>query len=212
VLPNNPHDRVDVSFDATLLEMGRDLAGILDVPLGQGRATQSNPGAIAPAPWQEKLLTELRLLGPDADTKIEVGGSGHVDPRILAGLRVLYAKEESEVKALSLAQLQTWDGFLGRDNEEATIKTIAGMLAVALANFTSTLDTDRRVLEGAVKAAGEAGGQVDENVLLAIRFRAEKKQVLTTAVAACGERLKNLAALKAVGPSKGVTDKGFGKK
>ena len=50
VVPGNQHDRVDVSFDATLLEMGRDLAGILDVPLGAGKASQGNPGAIAPAP------------------------------------------------------------------------------------------------------------------------------------------------------------------
>lgn len=53
---------------------------------------------IKPAPWQRKLLEELKLMGSGANTEVTFGGPQHVDARLLAATRILCALSQEEVK------------------------------------------------------------------------------------------------------------------
>ena len=60
--------------------------------------TEGEPLDLHPAAWQRALLAQLRLEGPGANTEVTFGGPQHVDPRLLAGARILVAQSEEEVK------------------------------------------------------------------------------------------------------------------
>jgi len=122
----NPHDAAGLRWDIGLLEAAREVAGLSAVPFGCGASASASAGPHPVAggaleggtgrvptsdqslfaPWQEQALQELRLEGGGGG-----GGSEHenpevlitrnprqpVDPRLLAGLRILYASSPEDL-------------------------------------------------------------------------------------------------------------------
>ena len=57
------------------------------------------------APWQQLLLAELRLQGPGANLEVSVGRQPLVDPRLLAGVRILSASSAAELRGRTVQDL-----------------------------------------------------------------------------------------------------------
>lgn len=66
IVENNPYDRVELRFDRNLLEAARVVGGVDGEQFGGGDQKQGNV-----APWQQAVLTQLQLAGPQA--KLQVG-------------------------------------------------------------------------------------------------------------------------------------------
>ncbi|CAI5502670.1 unnamed protein product [Closterium sp. Naga37s-1] len=67
-----------------------------------------------------------------------LGGPGHIDPRLLAALRVLYAPASVDVRQIPLQELQGLDavGRLGRECEQKTARTLLGLCFIFLQSFS----------------------------------------------------------------------------
>mmetsp|Transcript_24988 Transcript_24988/g.54325 ORF Transcript_24988/g.54325 Transcript_24988/m.54325 type:complete len:401 (+) Transcript_24988:697-1899(+) len=235
IVPDNPHDRVQLRFDVGLLQTGALIANVRD---------GDKDVDIRVAGWQRKILADLQLDGPGANLEVTLGGEQHVDPRLLAAARVLLAKSEAEIQGRTLERLGRWGQPLSRANETKALRTLSGVAAVALSRFTTTLDQDEEALRTGVMpappapaaAAAGSGQQVQqaaagsgpgrpmtEELRSSVRFRVEKKKLLSRAIQAMGVQLKQLAAAgpgeggAAAGsgvkgqPPKASTSKGFGK-
>lgn len=227
VVAANPHDAVQLRFDVGLLQAGAVVSNATDA-LGA-------PLDMSPAPWRSEALRALRLEGPGADLELAVGrgqGPDLVDPRLVAAARVLVAREAGEVAGRGAERLCAVDRPLSRENETAALRVVAGVLAVALSNFRTTLEQDRALLAGqlpqrptgpgAEAAAAALRLPAGEDEELAVRFRAEKKAILAAALQRVGELAKraaadsglreragNAAAKKGTKPA-AATGKGFG--
>ncbi|GLI58700.1 hypothetical protein VaNZ11_000451, partial [Volvox africanus] len=230
VVPDNPYDAVQLKFDVGLLQAGALVANVLDA--------SGAPLELSLTPWRLALLTELRLAGPRADTELNLGGGGEsgsssmVDPRLLAAARIMVARQEGEVVGRGAERLCAMDRPLSKENETAALRIIAGVVAVALSNFRTTLDQDLSLLAGEVPTplAEGAGVAADamvpltcEDEVLAVRFRSEKKKILSRTlqqVAAMTAALSSeevrqtmgLATAKKGSKPLPATNKGFGKK
>jgi histone-lysine N-methyltransferase SETD3 len=202
IIPGNPNDTAALHFTSGLLDFAREVAGLSGAPFGspdsaeQAAATGDDPAA---APWQRQLLSELRLFGPGADRELRMGGPTHVDPRLLAALRVLYCQEPAALRALpagkQAAYLQSPDGQLTLANERAALATAAAVCAVALAQWKGTLAEDEALLSAA------QAPPLSHDMRLAVAFRANKKRLLTNAVTAIKAKLQVLAAAKTPQPA-----------
>jgi histone-lysine N-methyltransferase SETD3 len=117
----NPHDVARLRWDLGALHAAREVAGLSAVPFGLDAARRkleaagalggsgaAEGGAVPLARWQLDALRELGLEDPDpgpggsrakkADRELKVRRDDRdpVDPRALAGLRVLYAESPEE--------------------------------------------------------------------------------------------------------------------
>ncbi|KAG2438459.1 hypothetical protein HYH02_010913 [Chlamydomonas schloesseri] len=228
IVEDNPYDTVQLRFDVNLLQAGALVSNVSDA-LGA-------PLDLAPRTWQLQLLAELGLVGPAANPELNIGGGGPgaevLDGRLLAAARVMVARAESEVAGRGVERLCAVDRPLGRDNELAALRTVGGVLAFALSNFVTTLEQDKALLVGQAVAVPQPGGAgerqlqppASEDEMLAVRFRLEKKKILSRALqrvgalsqaAAGNAELKqtagSAAAKKGSKPSP-ATSKGFGSK
>lgn len=121
-----------------------------------------------------------------------------------------------------------------QENEEAALRVVWGVCAVALSNFGTTRDQDRALLAGealpptpgattTALPAVAPPAPLDDDTALAVRFRLEKKLILAEAVQALGLRLRAVRADKELRERAGAgqapkgakpqaaTGKGFGK-
>ena len=130
----------------------------------------------------------------------------------------------------SLEKLGQLDSPLNRRNERAALRSLSGVAAYTLSQFSTTLEQDEEILvSGFVKQPGAsaAGSTAPEAVpltdemRLAIRFRVEKKKILSAAIHTMGRQLQALSKSavpdQSLAPRKGQappasTDKGFGKR
>ena len=56
-------------------------------------------------PWQQQLLTELRLVGANANQEISLGREPLVDARLLAAVRILSATSVADLRGRSVENL-----------------------------------------------------------------------------------------------------------
>jgi hypothetical protein len=68
IVENNPHDRVELRFDRNLLEAARVVGGVDREQFGGGDQKRGNV-----APWQQAVLTQLQLAGPQAKLQVRRG-------------------------------------------------------------------------------------------------------------------------------------------
>ncbi|KAG6551561.1 hypothetical protein Mapa_006984 [Marchantia paleacea] len=198
VVAENPHDRVELKYDPSLLDVAR-MAG--------GLSSLGPPSFTSPAPWQQALLAQLRLQGAGASLMVRVtlGGPEIVDGRLLAALRILYAADASELRHQDLEQLQLWGSQppLGFANERNVLRTLAALSALVLTrSFATTVEQDRALLETL---------EYSSNQQLTTGYRLAKKQMLLDAVEKVMDRLKSLKTDSKVGQGvKARKGKGFG--
>ncbi|GLC45812.1 hypothetical protein PLESTM_001782700 [Pleodorina starrii] len=229
IMPDNPYDTVQLRFEVGLLQAGAFVANVTD--------SNGAPLDLTPTPWRLALLSELGLAGPAANTEINLGGVELIDRRLLAAARVMVARQEGEVAGRGVERFCAIDRPLSRENEAAALRIVAGVVAVALSNFRTTLDQDLALLAGEVPAqapgaaaggAGEASAELQplsgEDEILAVRFRVEKKRILSRTLqrvaelrAALSDNVELRQATGVANARKGskpapATNKGFGKK
>lgn len=145
--------------------------------------------------WQAAALATLGLQGPNANLEVNIlqaapsnGSTCPVDPRLLAGTRVLCAANASELNGASgLEALGRWDAPLSVRNEAATLRTLSGVCLLALAQLPGSEEDDVALLQ-----KGIGGAPISSDVQLAIRFRLEKKRLLTCAARALAARLQEV--------------------
>jgi hypothetical protein len=68
-------------------------------------------------PWQERLLTDLRLLGAGAQPSVTLGESPPADRRLLAATRILCTGDVADIRTRSPADLGEWDKPLSKKDE-----------------------------------------------------------------------------------------------
>ena len=191
-----------------------------------GGALDDGGAELPPLPaWQQQALASLQLAGPGANTEVTIrrqaargGGNGSgsgsrngggeaaaegpVDPRLLAGVRVLCAPSAAALggKAASVERLGRWDAPLAPAAELAALRALTGLCAIALSQFRGSLEEDAALLAAAAAPAGgqeaaqQAQRQLGEDEQLAVRFRMEKKQLLLEALGTVSHRIQQLAA------------------
>ena len=129
------------------------------------------------------------------------------------------------IQGRSLDRLGQLDAPLNRRNERAALRSLSGVAAYTLSQFTTTLEQDEETL--ATGTAPEPSGAsapavpLTDEMRLAIRFRVEKKRILSAAIQTMGRQLQALSKAavpdQSVAPRKGqalpaATEKGFGKR
>eukprot|EP01018_Ginkgo_biloba_P038165 Gb_41393 [translate_table: standard] len=176
VVPKNTHDFIELKYDMLLLDAATMAAGL------QSAAFAS------PAPWQQEILTKLKLQGHQAVTKVIVGGADLVDGRLLAALRILFAEDLESVQKhdLTTLQLLNVEAPLGVANESNVLRTVIAICAIALGHFPTNFMEDEMILkkEGNSKA-----------MKLAVEFRIRKKELLIDVMKDLTRRLNLLRKL-----------------
>ncbi len=141
--------------------------------------------ALSPSPVAvpQELLAALQL---SPSTELAVTDAGP-DPRLLAAARVLLGSA-AQLAGARPETLAAPEPCLPAAREAAALRLVAGVLAVALSQFSCGLEEDRRLL------AGEGGVQLAGDEALAVAFRAEKKRLLAAALQRTSERVREAAA------------------
>jgi histone-lysine N-methyltransferase SETD3 len=136
------------------------------------------------APWQATALERIGLVGDDPNVELSVFGAGQVmDKKALAGLRVLYSKSSAEASRAADAPFGEIDAdVVSKDTEIKALRTCMSLLALALGNFSTTLEKDEELHDAATSP----------QVRLAIAFRMEKKKVLAKSMARLNESIERL--------------------
>jgi hypothetical protein len=170
------------------------------------------------------------------------GGAPIADPRLLAATRLLASRSAAETEGLPDRELGAWSrnpdsdaaAPLGnRANEVAALRTLAGVAAVALSRFGTTLEEDEAGLRALTSedaaaaapppeagttttttAAEAAAAALRRDVALAVRLRAGKKRALARCIDSLGQRVAALQARRDLraGPATGAGQKVAGGK
>jgi hypothetical protein len=182
----NPHDTVELAFSVAQMESAALLGGV-DLQLPDGKA----------APYQTTLLQQLGLLPTQGSqggaTLVRLGGqvnakNGGVDPRLLAGTRVLASRTVKDLPASGrdLDLLGDFEkGALGRQGEVIVLRTLAALFASSLAAFPTSVDDDQALLNDT-----EQEQQLSANMRLAVRLRMGKKAILSQVIAEVGAKIR----------------------
>lgn len=205
--------------------------------MARARDADGKPLDIVAAKWQSKWLSQLGLSGPGANLEVSLGGPQHVDSRLLAASRILVAKSEAEVEGRSLQRLGDFTAPLSKANEGAALRMLTGVAAVALSGFGTSLEADEALLAGkplpvpagagakegqAAAAAPAPPAPLTPEMEQSVRFRAEKKRLLSKVIQGLGNRIQQLpkeanlpattapASLKKGEKPTAATNKGFG--
>lgn len=217
IIPDNPYDTVQLRFDKMLIEAGKAVANvglILDTNTDGQDAVEALPV------WQAEALSSVGLYGQTANTEVNVVNHNTyhhdettpfvasaaaqstktlnplqstcpVDARFLAGTRVLCAAHTTELQnKKGIDALGSWQDPLSQRNEVATLQTLTGVCAVALSQFPGTIDDDRAMLISGIDPS--TGNRLSEEVQLAVRFRLEKKRLLTSALGVLSTRVQQV--------------------
>eukprot|EP00798_Chlamydomonas_sp_ICE-L_P020879 gene20879-27721_t len=109
--------------------------------------------------------------------------------------------DKSLNKDLPLERLGQLDKPLNKLNELAALRMLSGVAAIALAQFKTTLADDKVVLaaESMPVASSSSSEEVvrkplSDELRLSIRFRSEKKKILSKAIQALGQEMQKLSA------------------
>jgi histone-lysine N-methyltransferase SETD3 len=111
----------------------------------------------------------------------------------------------------SIEAFGAWERPLSFRNEVATLKTLSGVVSIAISQFSTTEADDMKLLKNNGNDAS-----LSADMQLAVRFRVEKKRLLSAALEALAARLKTIsekgasahgAAAAASGDSKKNTKK-----
>ncbi|KAH9746177.1 SET domain-containing protein [Citrus sinensis] len=124
VMPSNPYDTIELKYEGALMDAASMAAGV------------SSPNFSSPAAWQQRILSQLNLVGETAIVKVSayshlvsatssfleamnitsdlfnsqqvsLGGPELVEGRLLAALRVLLASDSETVQKHDLNTLQS---------------------------------------------------------------------------------------------------------
>ncbi|KAK3241469.1 hypothetical protein CYMTET_48767, partial [Cymbomonas tetramitiformis] len=182
---SNPHDYISLRFDEGLIEMARLLAGQMDAAF---------TGMESVAAWKKERLVQLRLLGPEADLEVRVGGHQLVDGRFLAALRILYATDAAELESVPFRDLGNTEPHISqmlcKEKEVQVFTTLVGAATHGLSGFPSTLEADRAALPTLKQSASDS--VAERNVALALEFRIAKKICIKTAI----QKFVNIATIR----------------
>jgi hypothetical protein len=192
---HNSHvDTVALRFSGGLVDLAREVAGLGHVPFGASSYEAEGDG-IAAQPWQQAILADLGLVGRGANLEVLIGAHDAVDPRLLAALRVLYTQDGASLSAMTreqrvhaLTALQP-GGVVSPTVERCALATAAAVCAVTLSQWPTTQAQDEGLL------GSTQGAALPPDVLLATRFRAEKKRCLSTALAKLKARLEQASGV-----------------
>ena len=190
IVPDNPHDNVLLKFDRSLIEAAK---GIGNVP-----SQLRDDGTLLPLPsWQKKALESIGIDTSSSGNSQQVAIRQHfgnlntcpVEDKLLAGVRILCSTQASELKGTGAKRLCDWNRPLTLKNELAALKTLLGICAIALSQFSTTDAIDMELLK---LPTPEKKHKLPKDVELAVRFRLEKKRLLTRAMTALSSRVKEL--------------------
>eukprot|EP00238_Polyblepharides_amylifera_P004963 CAMPEP_0196590656 /NCGR_PEP_ID=MMETSP1081-20130531/67159_1 /TAXON_ID=36882 /ORGANISM="Pyramimonas amylifera, Strain CCMP720" /LENGTH=480 /DNA_ID=CAMNT_0041913811 /DNA_START=44 /DNA_END=1486 /DNA_ORIENTATION=- len=179
VVPSNPHDYVCLRFDEGLLENARLASNMYKEPIGSLDSLEQ---------WQADVLVALGLHGPGANLEVRVGNANLVEGRLVAAVRVLYARSAAEVRGVHLDKLRSLEFRLSLQNEVRSLSTLMGTLVVALAGFPTTIENDLEELEKLKRLPEER-----PDMCLSLEFRISKKKHLVAAIQNLGQRVKGLS-------------------
>lgn len=182
--------------------------------------------------WRLIMLRNLGIVGPGANPELNLGGRDLIDPRLMAAARVVVAQLEGEVAGRGLERLGALDRPLSRDNEAMALRFVAGVVALALSKFRTTLDHDLALLKHQDLTAANGCDQMpsefvplaNEDEVLAVKFRIEKKRILARVLQRLAALTHSLSEISDLRKSSGIsqakkgskplpaTGKGFGNK
>jgi len=193
IVEDNPFDVVKLRWDVKLIELAREIGGLAAAPIGAKAAEdereRANVGSesddvIPITPWQRAALQRIGLTddATRVGAELDIRSTNQVvDKKLLAGLRVLYSKSPVEASRAADAPYGELNAdVVSRDTEIKALRTCMALVALALGNFPTTLDDDLKLL--ATASASSTAQHV-----LAIRFRAEKKKILSKAMGKLNE-------------------------
>ncbi|XWS22878.1 hypothetical protein CRYUN_Cryun29cG0073900 [Craigia yunnanensis] len=158
VILSNPYDYIEFKYDGALMDAASMAAGV------------SSPNFSSSAPWQQQVLSQLKLDGEAPNLKVIVGGSELVEGHLLAALRVLLSDDMESVQRYDLNVLKSLsaEAPLGVANEMAAFRTIIALCMIALGHFPLKMMDDESLLKQDVSISTE----------LVIQFRMQKKSVI----------------------------------
>jgi hypothetical protein len=200
VITQNPYDTVKLAFDVGFIEGAKAVANV-------GSMAEDLSGNIQLKSWQKSMLEDLNLF---RDKEVQIVQSSTesdspFDARLLAGVRILCAPKESECKKFA-NHLGEWNSQLPIAAWEiSSLKTLMGMCLIALSQFSSSSKQDATLISTS-----------DADSALAIRFRKEKKDILSAALNILRKRIEQAEIGKTSPPSpsgrtnKKAQGKGFG--
>lgn len=179
IVENNPFDTVKLRWDLKLIELAREVGGLATAPIGAMASSSSIPtdasvdSVMNLSLFQKQALARIGLTD-GADGELKVRATGDVmDKKALAGLRVLYSTTPAEASRAADAPYGELDAqVVSKDVEIKALRTAMALCALALGNFPTTVEEDLRVVAAA-----------SPQVALAVRFRMEKKKILSSAMA-----------------------------
>lgn len=174
VIPSNPYDTIELKYEGALMDAASMAAGV------------SSPNFSSPAAWQQKILSQLNLVGETPIVKVSLGGPELVEGCLLAALRVLLASDSEAVQKRDLNTLQSLsaEAPLGITNEVAVYRTIIALCAIALEHFPTKIMEDESLLKQGVSAS----------TALAIQFRIQKKSLIIDIMRNLSRRAKLLSS------------------
>lgn len=186
IIENNPYDVVKLRWDLKLVELAREIGGIGTASIGAQAAEEEHGGAtinlddiMRVTSWQHAALQRIGLGASNVELDVHASG---VDRKLLAGLRVLYSKSPTEASRAADAPYGMMDAsVVSADTEIKALRSCMSLVALALGNFQTTLEEDRQLLADA--SANGALATKTQQQILAIRFRVEKKKLLSSAMA-----------------------------
>ncbi|KAJ8457920.1 hypothetical protein OPV22_030846 [Ensete ventricosum] len=174
VIPSNPHDHVELKYDEALLDAASLAAGV------------SSSSFLSPSDWQQAILSRLNLRGDEALVKVTLGGSGLVDGRLLAALRVLLSSNKETVQRHDLDTLMSEEAPLGMSTEVAALRTVIALCVVALESFPTKIMQDESILKTAISYSTE----------LAVRFRMQKKLTIIDVMRKLTQKVKKISKIE----------------
>jgi histone-lysine N-methyltransferase SETD3 len=238
IVPDNPYDTVQLRFDRNLIEAAKAVVNVgsttsINDSNDEDNSEQAGSDQLSALPaWQNSILENLGLAGPGANTEVSIiqltrtKVRAPVDARLLAGVRILCAANARELENAaakssggggngtggrlesinaSIEAFGAWERPLSLRNEVSTLKTLSGVALIALSQFSSTEEDDIKLLKNS--------SSLSADMQLAVRFRLEKKRLLSAALEALAARLKTVTEeAAAVAVAAGGTGGSGGKK
>ena len=102
---------------------------------------------------------------------------------------MLYSKSQTEAsRAADAPYGEIGASVVFPDTEIKALRCCMSLAALALGNFQTTLEEDKRILEECSPSANAQATKTKQQVL-AIRFRVEKKKILSGAMARLNEAI-----------------------